>query len=355
MKIAVMSFAHLHAASYARVLTTLPGLEILTADPGHTERPPDELGGPQLAAGLGVNYVDSYAELLAWQPDGVIVCSENARRRELVELAAAAGAHVLCEKPMATSLADARAMVDCCSAAGVSLMVAYPVRFSPAFARLKSAYDAGALGQVVAVTGTNNGQLPVGARAWFIDPELAGGGSLMDHTVHVADLLHCLFSGARAVSVYAAINRLLHAERVEVETGGLVSVRYDNGVIATIDCSWSKPGSYPTWGGLTLQLVGAGGIADLDAFGSRLEGHSAETRNALWLPYGPDADLLLVSEFVEAVAAGRRPQPDGEVGYRTLEIALAGYQSVRTGQPVDLPTSPVPTAPTGEPPIGSPM
>lgn len=357
MKIAVMSFAHLHATSYLRSLSQRSDVEVLTSDPDHRLRPPDETGGASLAAELGVAYVGSYAELLAWGPDAVLVCSENARHRELVERAAGSGAHVLCEKPLATTLTDARAMIEACSTAGVHLMVAHPVRFSPAFLSLKAAYDAGMLGQVVAVTGTNNGRLPTGTRAWFTDRELAGGGSLMDHTVHVADLLDCLFGGSVATSVYAATNRVLHgteagvgAVQVEhaevgdeqlklelVETGGLVSLEYDNGVIATIDCSWSKPDSYPTWGGLTLQLVGSAGIADLDTFGTRVDGHSESARNGLWLPYGPDLDQLMLAEFLDAVLSGRPPQPDGEVGFRTLQTVLAAYRSAESAQPVGLP------------------
>jgi len=92
-----MSFAHLHAASYARVLRALPGVEVRASDPGYRERPPGETGGPELAAELGVAHVDSYDELLDWRPDAVVVCAENARHRGLVERAARAGAGVLCE------------------------------------------------------------------------------------------------------------------------------------------------------------------------------------------------------------------------------------------------------------------
>lgn len=334
-----MSFAHLHATSYARILLGWPGFEVIGTDPDHSQRLDHEVGGPRLAAELGLGYVDSYAELLAQRPDGVIICSENARHRELVELATSIGPgrapHILCEKPLATTLADARAMIEACAAAEADLMVAYPVRFSPAFAALKAAYDAGALGQVVAATGTNNGRIPLGDRAWFVDQELAGGGSLMDHTVHIADLLDCLF-GVPAADVYATTNCILHGDRVAVETAGLVSVRYANDLVATIDCSWSKPDSFPTWGGLTLQLVGDRGIADLDAFASRVDGHDHDRGNRIWLPYGPDADRSMLAEFVGSIADGRRPQPDGETGYRSLAIALAGYESVRTGQPVRL-------------------
>lgn len=333
MKIAMMSFAHLHAVSYVQALKRL-GIEVIASDPDHDQRPAGEAGGPSLAADLGVPYFDDYQALLATKPDGVIICSENAKHRELTELAAAAGAHVMSEKPIATSTADARAMIDACAAAGVNLMVAYPVRFSSAFAATKAAYDAGSLGQVLSVTGTNNGRIPLDARSWFVDPALAGGGSLADHTVHVADLLDSLFDGTRAAEVYASVNKILHADKVEVETAGLVSIRYANGVLATIDCSWSKPPNYPTWGGLTLQLVGTGGIADMDAFNSRVDGFSETDKKSLWLAYGGDADTALVAEFVDAIATGRRPQPDGEAGLRSMEIVEAAYQSVRSGEPV---------------------
>lgn len=334
MRIGLMSFAHLHAAAYAAALTAMPDIEVRASDPGHVERP-DEAGGPSLATELGIGYAATYAELLAWQPDAVIICSENSRHRELTELAAAAGAHVLCEKPLATTVADGQAMIEACRVAGVSLMVAYPVRFSVGFAALAETYRSGALGEVIAVTGTNNGRIPLDSRAWFIDPELSGGGSITDHTVHVADLLDHLFDGSPAQSVYATSNQIMHAGDVSVETGGLVSIRYANGVQATIDCSWSKPDSYPTWGGLTLQLVGTEGIADLDAFGQRVGGHS-NSQGSLWVPYGADADAALIGEFLDAVRTGRRPQPDGEVGLRTLAIVQAAYESVRTGAVVEL-------------------
>lgn len=335
LKIAVLSFAHLHAAAYVRALTGHDDIELVATDPEHTERPAGESGGPKLAAELGVAYLPSYEAVWEWGPDAVIVCSENVRHRPLVEQAAAHGAHVLCEKPLATSVPDAEAMVAACEAAGVSLMIAHPVRFSPAFAALKAAYDAGTLGEVKAVLGTNNGKLPRGTRSWFADPALAGGGAITDHTVHVADLLDSLFHGAEARSVYAVSSTVLHSG-AEVETAGLVSIEIDGGVVATIDCSWSKPDSYPTWGGLTLQLTGSQGIADMDAFNTRVDGHSQAHGNALWLPYGTDPDAAMIAEFLDSIAQGRTPQPDGRAGLRTVRIVQAAYESVRTGTAITL-------------------
>ncbi|ACQ79916.1 oxidoreductase domain protein [Beutenbergia cavernae DSM 12333] len=341
LKIGLASFAHTHAGSYARVLASMPGVEVLATDPDHADRAP-ESGGPAMAAELGVEYVPDLDALLAWEPDGVVVCAENARHRAYVERIAAAGAHVLCEKPLATSVADAEAMVAACDEAGVFLMVAFPVRFSPAFTALREAVDAGTLGTVAAVTGTNNGRLPSG-RSWFTDPALAGGGAMTDHTVHVADLMDALLGGAPATSVYAQSNAVLHAGEVDVETGGLVSIGYatDAGdVVVTIDCSWSKPADYPTWGGLTLQVVGSDGVADMDAFGQRVDGFSQSAAAPVWLAYGANLDEALVAEFVDGVRTGRAPQPDGAVGVRTTRIVEAAYASAAAGRPVALHTTP---------------
>lgn len=334
MKIGLVSFAHVHAMSYVHALQQMAGAELLAADPGHTARPSSESGGPSLAEELGVDYVDTYDELYAWRPDAVVVCSENTDHRFDVIRAAEAGAHVLCEKPLAISSADALAMVAACERAGVFLMVAYPVRFSPAFTALQERFEAGALGQIRAVSGTNNGQVPT-SRAWFTDRARSGGGALTDHLVHIADMLDALFHGQVVTSVYAAANQLLHPDR-DIETAGLVSLTYQNGVTAVIDCSWSKPAHYPTWGGLTLNFVTDAGLVDINPFAQRVEGYSEAARNALWLDYGTNTDQLLLQTFVAAAQTGVPPQPDGHVGYRTMKIVEAAYESTRSGQRVDL-------------------
>jgi predicted dehydrogenase len=332
-----MSFAHVHAASYAALLRDRPDVEVVASDPDHTRRP-GETGGPAMAEALGVPYVDDYQALLATRPDGVVVCAENNEHRRLTELAAGAGAHVLCEKPIATTLADAHAMVQACARAGVQLMIAHPVRFAPAFAALRESVSAGTLGEVVSIAGTNNGRLPGGDRAWFLDPVAAGGGALTDHLVHVLDLLDALWPQARVASVYAVANRLLHPEAA-VETGGLAALRLElnsGEVPVTIDASWSRPDGYRTWGGLTLRLIGADGISEVDPFALHVGGHLSSTGNAAWIPYGPNLDALLVQAYLAVVAGEAVAAPDGAAGTRGLAVVLAAYESVRTGQPVAL-------------------
>ncbi|GAA3795090.1 Gfo/Idh/MocA family protein [Streptomyces phyllanthi] len=335
MKVAVLSFAHVHAPTYIELLRDRGDVELLTADPGAPPDDPDR--GAALARRLGVPYAAGWDEVFAQRPDAVVVTSENARHRYLVERAAAAGAHVLCEKPLATSEADALAMIDACAGAGVGLMTAYPVRFGSAFTALRRAVADGSLGALVSVHGSNNGWNPAGSRPWFGDRELAGGGAVMDHTVHIADLMDVLLGGEQAVEVYAQANDLLGSEGADVETAGLVTVRYPGGVVTAIDCSWSHPKDHPTWGGLSLTCVAERGIVEFDAFPRLLGGFDSATARSRWEPGGDDLDAVMLEEFLGAARTGRRPRPDGEAGLRSLRIVLAAYESLRTGQPVALP------------------
>jgi predicted dehydrogenase len=177
VKIAILSFDHLHSTEYAAVLRDTPDVDLLVADPGHELRPSSEPGGPALAADLGVAYADDYDAVWEWRPDAVVICSENRGHRELVLRAAAEGAHILCEKPLGVDPDEAAEMVRAADAAGVVLMTAFPVRFSPAYAELRSTLRAGLLGDIVSIAATNCGGLPVGLRSWFVEKERSGGGA----------------------------------------------------------------------------------------------------------------------------------------------------------------------------------
>jgi 1,5-anhydro-D-fructose reductase (1,5-anhydro-D-mannitol-forming) len=330
LKIGLISFAHVHAATYATALRDWPDVSLLTLDPDASAAPAGELRGAAMAASLGVPLASSADEFWDWQPDAVIICTETARHRPWVEAAAQAGVAVLCEKPLATSIADAEAIVAACEAAGVLLMTAYPVGFHPAFHSLAKAVGAGAIGRVIAASGSNNGAAPIGDRQWFGDAELAGGGALMDHVVHLADLLDVVVP-APAIRVYAQTNRVLHADRTTVETGGLVAISYADGTQAVLDCSWSVPPGYPAWGGLSLRVEGSSGAVEFEPFGERMALYGTVAR---WPDYGPDLDQLMLAEFLDCVRTRRRPRSDGEAGLRTLRIVVAAQRSAATGVPV---------------------
>lgn len=332
VKIGILSFAHPHAIDYAQLMLGYEGVSVQASDPG-----PHALGevrGSTLAAQLGVPYSDSFEGLLDWEPDAVLVTSENSEHRRLVELAAARGVHVLCEKPLATTWEDATAISRIVQETGVIFAVAFPMRFADLFRRLRTDYDAGLFGSAVAVRASNNGKLPSG-RSWFTERSLSGGGALVDHVVHAADLVQALLPNASPVSVTAVANEILH-RGVGVETAGLVTVAYDDGLVATVDCSWSRPETAPTWGGLKLHLLGTAGTAEVDFFGSRLRGLTSSTGLPVELPYGADYNDAMLRSFIDSVGSGSAPEPGLEAGMRTLEIVLAAQQSVRTGATVQL-------------------
>lgn len=330
MRIGIMSFAHLHAEGYAPLLLSMPDVEFIGISDDNSER------GRAFAERYGVRYFESDEALLAEHPEGVIVCAENARHRPLIELAAKAGAHVLSEKPLATTLADARASIDACAAAGVNLMTAFPMRFSAPVVQIKRMIDGGGLGMIYAANTTNQGECPKHHRAWFVDKVLAGGGAIMDHTVHLADLLRWYLQD-EVVEVYAEVNRILYGDEVEVETGGLLTLTFSSGAFATIDCSWSKPPYYPTWGGLTMDLIGEKGVVTVNAFRQNLTVYSHALKRPQLVYWGSDANAGMLREFIDCIHERRAPAVTGEDGLRALEVALAAYRSVETGAPVRLP------------------
>lgn len=329
MKIGIMSVAHLHAEAYIHNLRALPNVEFM----GFADD--DQTRGQTFAEQFQARQFTSYEALLAARPDGVIICSENSRHRPLVELAAEAGVHVLCEKPLATTLADAQAVVDVCREADVWLMTAFPMRFSAPLRQLKAQLDAGALGEVFCLNTTNQGQNPMHHRGWFVDKELAGGGALMDHIVHLADILHWFF-GDGIDSVYAQSNHILHADTVAVETGGLVMLTFGNGRFATIDCSWSKPLNYPTWGGLTMELISERGLTVVDAFNQNLNVYQQSPPTHQWLYWGSDANQAMIAEFVAAIRENRPPAVTGEDGLFAVAITLAAYDAAAKNLPTKL-------------------
>jgi len=329
MRIGIMSFAHHHAESYIKALKAIPEIELISiADD-------DLMRGPAMAAeNRSARLFESYEALLAAKPDGVIVCSENVKHRPLVEMAASAGVNVLCEKPLATTLEDGEAMIAACKKAGVHLMTAFPMRFHAAALQVKAALDSGEVGKVRCCNATNQGQNPRVIRAWFNDKALAGGGSVMDHTVHVVDMLRW-YMGAEVTEVYAEIDNLFNTGEVDIDTAGLLMLNFDNGVFATLDCSWSRPAFYPTWGNVKIDLICEKGVLHTDYFIQNLIAHYSYSTSE-WLHWGSDADAAMIAEFIASIRENRAPSVTGEDGLKAVAVTLAAYESAQAHQPVKL-------------------
>ncbi|MCY0888099.1 MAG: Gfo/Idh/MocA family oxidoreductase [Alicyclobacillaceae bacterium] len=324
MRVGMVSFAHMHAYSYLHCLKQIPGVEVL----GFSDD--DAVRAQSVVQDYGLRYYPSTVELLDARPDCILVCSENTKHLESVLLAAQRGVDVLCEKPIATTLSDAWKMVGVAEASGIVLATAFPVRFSTPVRRAKQFLDAGQMGRLVAMRGTNHGQNPGG---WFVDPALSGGGAVLDHTVHVLDLMRW-FVGSEVCEVYAEVGTRF--SDIPTEDCGLLTFEFASGVIAMHDPSWSRPKSNPTWGDVTLELIGTDGVLRVDAFAEHLDWYDDRSRMYRHDHYGDSTDLNLVLDFLTSVRTRRRPSATGLDGLRALEVALAAYQSARDGAPVRL-------------------
>lgn len=315
MKLGVISFAHMHAFSYVKALLGIEGVELAgIADPV-------EERGRKYAEYFETAYYRDYRELLDQGLDGVIVTSENAHHKEHVLAAAAAGVHVLCEKPLSTNIQDAQDMIDACKANGVLLQTAFPVRYNATVVRAKQMIDEGKLGRILAMKGTNRGRNPGG---WFVDPELSGGGAVIDHTVHVADIMRWI-TGAEVKEVYAEVDHLI--SEAPIDDSGILTMEFDNGVFATLDCSWSRNKEFPTWGDVTLEIVGSAGTLSVNATSQKLHVYTDESgyRHQAW---GDSMDAGLIRDFVDAISSGAaEASVTGEDGLHALAVAVAAYRS----------------------------
>ncbi len=316
-KIGILGIAHMHGYSYARALNGMNDVEItgLYDDDGYRMN--------KACRDLGIKSCEHPEELVAGS-DGVIVTSENSTHRKFVEVAARKGKHVLCEKPIATTVEDANAMVEICKENNVKLQMAFPVRYSASVRKAKEIIRAGFLGDVINLVGTNHGRMPGG---WFTDPELSGGGAVMDHTVHVVDIVRWLLD-CEFTTVYATFGTLIHD--IQVEDCGLEMFKLSTGQYMTLDCSWSRPRAHPYWGDVTLRIVGTKGTLFLDVFNSKIEVYSNESGSS-WENYGDNLDQLLIEEFVEVLRSGRSPFTIGEDGLQALKVVCSAYRSLKEG------------------------
>ncbi len=323
IRLGILSFAHLHAHSYAANIGALAGCELVAIYDDDSER------GRTAAKQYGTDFVSSLEHLFHHNLDGIIICSENTNHREHVEAAAGEVGYILCEKPLATTLEDAQAMLTVCKQTNTHLQLAFPVRFSPPIERLAQVVRTDGLGDLLAATCTNHGQMPPG---WFRDVTLSGGGAVMDHTVHIIDALRWM-TGAEVSEVYATIReRLMHPD-VAIDDAGLLSLVMEGGVLSrplyvSLDASWSRPKSYPTWGDVTIELVGSEDTLWVDAFAQHATIHNnqAGAQQAYW---GSNMDGRLIADFCEAIRQQRPPSVTGEDGLKALEVALAAYRSAR--------------------------
>lgn len=324
--VAILGCAHVpHVLSYARALAAggvgrLVGLYDASSD----------LGAPT-AVDLGVPYHPDPQELLgSLSPRAVIVCSATVEHRHLVELAAAHGADVLCEKPLATGVQDARAMVTACHLAGVQLHTAFVSRFYPIVQQVREIITAGELGTLRGMVGGNRGTPPLPPKypSWITNGRQAGGGALIDHSVHVLDAMRFV-SGLEVRSVLAEAGSLF--QDLPVEDSALLSVVFESDAVGSVDPSWSVAPSNPWEYDFYLRIVGTEGSLSIASGPESLGVSGGRGRRSFrHVPFEPDINRAMIDAFLSSVDAGvvLEPCATGQDGVRAAEVVSAAYASV---------------------------
>jgi predicted dehydrogenase len=317
IRVAALSAAHVHAPSFIRCFMDHPDAELVGVWDEDQER------GQTFAKERNLDFQADPQELLK-NADAVVICSENLRHADHIEMAAKAGKAILCEKPIAASRDQLNRIEKTIADTNVPFMTAFPCPFSPAFQRMKQRLGSGEIGKVLALATTNRGSCPWG---WFTETDKSGGGAMIDHVVHVTDLLRRLLN-EDPQSVYAQIGSNMYGQAWD--DTAVVTISFPSGVFATLDSSWSRTPNYWTWGDVTLKATGEKGIVESDLFGMGIEVYTTEPPTRRTLGLGADFDALMVAEFLASLAQSRSPLTTLQDGLWSSRVALAAYDSVKS-------------------------
>lgn len=315
------------------------GMEIVAA----ADPTPERLAAAGEAADLSAdNLYADWQDLLARDDiDAVIVATPQRFRPEIVIAAARAGKHILAEKPLALTPADAHAMIDAARENSVTLGTVHNYHFMPVYAEIKDVLDSGAIGAPeVAVMNYLGVEDRPGTAAyvprWRHNAADSGGGVLTD-MLHIVYLAHWIMGGP-PTSVSSFIDRRLDADG-DVEDIALVRYTYPTGH-AFVNMAWGKgPGGLDiggTKGRIVMETVDDGTHPFVPATRLRVVGEQGVRS---WEPEPPAAYGMtaILKDFHEAVEQGREPIANGEAGLRVLDSVLGAYVAGATGQEVALP------------------
>lgn len=321
IRFGIISFAHVHAPGYANVLRMMEqkygNVELVAIADENKERLEENAKRFKVKH----TFVDYKEMLYSNLIDAVIITSENTKHSEQVIEAAKAGKHVVCEKPLATTLEDLIKMRDSIRNSGIVFQTAFPVRYSSPVASAKKALSD--LGKIRAINATNHGRYPGG---WFGIKEL-GGGAILDHTVHVADLIR-YFSMDEFETVRAYWRKNIRKE-LKVEDNALIYAKLKSGIPVAIDTSWSRHLTWPIWGDVFMEILTEKGYIKLDVFAPHID--LADTQKFSWIGYGEDQNELMLLDFMDSINRRKKPLTDFEAGAKAALVAIYALESVNRG------------------------
>ena len=304
----------------------------------------DPVGPQRIAAAFGVpRAYTSAAELLA-DPEvqAVYIASPVACHAKQICLAAKAGKHVLCEKPLALNLRQAKQAVAACRRHRVFLQEGYMMKFHGAHAKIKELIEAGRLGTIVFMRAQLSCWYPQIAGAWRQDPRTGGGGALIDMASHLLDLLEFFAGPVRRI---AALTGNLVQDYAS-EDASTTLLEFACGAQATVDSFFCIPDEasrtrleiYGSCGAILAEgTIGQGKRGKLEAiFGLGSAAYNARQAKDLAPKFrriafpAVDPYAAECSYFADCILAGRAPTiNDGRNAVRILGLVERAYQSAR--------------------------
>ncbi len=285
--------------NHARVLGDLPGAQMVgIADPDEAQR-------GKVAALLGCTAVASVDELIALGVDALVIAAPTHLHHDVALAAIAAGKHVLVEKPIAPTVAEAEAIVAAAKAKGVALMVGHVERFNPAVEAVKNAIRGE---EILSIGITRVGPFP---------PRMSNVGVVIDLAVHDIDLI-CHFTGSHIAEVQPQVKAAV-ADREDI---ALLQFRTANGVLAHINTNWLTPFKARTVHVATRQKYVIGDLLTrqvTECFDYKPDG--SYSMRHLPVAYAEPLRVEL-TRFLEAVRGDRDPAVSGEDGVAAIATAM---------------------------------
>ena len=341
-RIGVLSFAHYHANFWCEAFNADEQAELAGIWDADVER------GEEAAQRFETTFYPDFDALLAVS-DAVAVCSETFNHAPHVERAAQAGRHVLCEKPMAESLASAVRLRSAVHTHGICYMQSFPKRFDPISHELKQLVDTSALGRIHMVRIRHGHFYGLDAdfhTRWYVDPAKGGGGALLDEGVHAADLLCWLFGPPDTVVAMTSSA----TTGLKVEDTAIALFSYDDGLIAEIASSFvfqAADASIEIFGDAGTAIVSGVDLASRDITDSAFLKvyRSSESPKRWELPEIVPRFKLgefhhqNAWQFARCLREGVPPPMGVAEGISALAMIEAAYTAARTGkrEPVVIP------------------
>lgn len=270
-----------------------------------------------MAAEHGVTAYPDLATLLA-DVDAVSIGTPPVAHAATAIAALEAGVAVLCEKPMAISVAECEQMVATAERTGALLMVGFCHRYQPEIEAMREAIARGDIGTPLAFRNRFAGPLRGVQDLWFSKRAVAGGGVLMDTCVHSVDLFRCLVGEVSDVRALTASTAGL-----EVEDTAVLSLRAESGVLGVIEASWrTQPGE------AVVRVEGTAGALVMDYQSLRFTRRTPDGATEPIDVSPGNRFTRQAAHFLACVRGEEKPRVTGEDGVAAMRVLAAAYDSV---------------------------